>query len=48
MDTAFDDILRKQELDREEIKVLLAAEGEQMKRLLRRGLMPENRQKSGS
>jgi len=35
MDTAFDDILRKQELDREEIKVLLAAEGEQMKRLRR-------------
>ena len=38
MDTAFEDILRKQELDREDIKVLLAAEGEQMERLLRRGL----------
>ena len=34
----FEDILLKQDLDREEIKVLLAAEGEQMKSLLRRGL----------
>ena len=34
----FEDILRKQDLDREEIKVLLAAQGEQMETLLRRGL----------
>lgn len=38
MQTAFDDILRKPELDKENIKVLLAAEGDQMKSLLRRGL----------
>ncbi len=35
---AFDDILRKQDLSREEIKVLLAAEGDEKERLLRRGL----------
>ena len=35
---AFDDILRKQDLDQEEIKVLLAAEGAEKERLLQRGL----------
>ena len=35
---AFDDILCKQELSLEEIKVLLAAEGSEKERLLRRGL----------
>ena len=35
---AFDDILRKQDLSLEEIKVLLAAEGAEKERLLRRGL----------
>ena len=35
---SFDELLRKQELDREEIKVLLAAEGHEKGRLLRRGL----------
>ena len=35
---AFDDILRKQDLSLEEIKVLLAAEGAEKDRLLRRGL----------
>ena len=35
---AFDDILRKQDLSLEEIKVLLAAEGDEKERLLRRGL----------
>lgn len=35
---AFDDILRKQDLSLEEIKVLLAAEGSEKERLLRRGL----------
>ena len=35
---AFDDILRKQDLGLEEIKVLLAAEGPEKERLLRRGL----------
>ena len=35
---AFDDILRKQDLDQEEIKVLLATEGPEKERLLRRGL----------
>jgi len=34
----FEDILRKTDLDKEEIKVLLASEGDQMDRLLRRGL----------
>ena len=34
----FDDILRKQDLSLEEIKVLLAAEGAEKERLLRRGL----------
>ena len=38
MDTAFENILLKQDLDKEEIKLLLAAEGAQMKRLLQRGL----------
>ena len=38
MQTAFEDILRKPELDREDIKVLLSAEGAQLKSLLRRGL----------
>ena len=38
MQTAFEDILRKPELDKEDIKVLLSAEGAQMKSLLRRGL----------
>ena len=35
---AFDDILHKPDLDREDIKVLLSAEGPQMSDLLRRGL----------
>ena len=35
---AFDDILRKQDLTPEEIKVLLAAEGPEKDRLLRQGL----------
>ena len=35
---AFDDILRKQDLSLEEIKVLLAAESDEKERLLRRGL----------
>ena len=35
---AFDDILRKQDLSLEEIKVLLAAEGAEKERLLQRGL----------
>ncbi len=35
---AFDDILRKKDLSLEEIKVLLAAEGDEKERLLRRGL----------
>ena len=35
---AFDDILRKQDLSLEEIKGLLAAEGDEKERLLRRGL----------
>ena len=35
---AFDDILRKQDLSLEEIKVLLAAEGDEKERLFRRGL----------
>ena len=38
MSLAFDDILRKQELSPEEIKVLLAAEGPEKDRLLRQGL----------
>ena len=38
MTPALDDILRKQDLSREEIKFLLSAEGPGMKRLLRRGL----------
>ena len=38
MDTAFEDILRKPDLGKEDIKVLLSAEGLQMERLLRRGL----------
>ena len=38
MQAAFEDILRKPELDREDIKVLLSAEGTQLKSLLRRGL----------
>ena len=38
MTAAFEDILRKQDLDREEIKILLSAEGERMKALLRRAL----------
>ena len=38
MGAAFEDILHKQELDREEIKVLLSAEGAQLESLLRRGL----------
>ena len=38
MQAAFEDILRKPELDREGIKVLLSAEGAQLKSLLRRGL----------
>ena len=37
MTHAFKDILRKQDLDREEIKVLLSAEGSQFQELLRRG-----------
>lgn len=36
MTPAFEDILLRQELGREEIKVLLSAEGERMKRLLQR------------
>ena len=38
MDTSFADILLKQDLDKEEIKVLLAAEGDRKEALLRRGL----------
>ena len=38
MGKAFEDILRQPELSREDIKVLLAAEGERKKQLLRRGL----------
>ena len=38
MTTALDDILRKQDLSREDIKFLLSAEGPGMERLLRRGL----------
>ena len=38
MTPAFEDILRKQDLDRDEIQVLLAAEGDRMRALLRRGL----------
>ena len=38
MHDAFEDILHKQELDREDIMVLLSAEGDQLKSLLRRGL----------
>ena len=38
MTSAFEDILHKQNPDREDIKVLLAAEGAQMERLLQRGL----------
>ena len=38
MTPTFEDILRRQDLDREDIKVLLAAEGAQMKRLLQRAL----------
>ena len=38
MTQAFDDILRKQDLNLEEIKVLLAADGPEKDRLLRRGL----------
>ena len=38
MDPAFEDILSRQNLDKEDIKVLLSAEGPQMERLLRRGL----------
>ena len=37
MTSVFDDILRKQDLDKEEIKVLLSAEGPQKERLLQRG-----------
>ena len=37
MTNTFEDILHRQDLDKEQIKVLLAAEGEQMKALLRRG-----------
>ena len=35
---SFEDLLHKEELDKEDIKVLLAAEGADMKRLLERGL----------
>ena len=38
MNPAFEDILLKQVLDKEDIKVLLSARGAQMKSLLRRGL----------
>ena len=38
MSPSFEDLLFKQDLDKEEIKVLLAAEGDRMERLLRRGL----------
>ena len=38
MDKAFEDILRQPALSREDIKVLLAAEGERKEQLLRRGL----------
>ena len=38
MTPTFEDILRRQDLDKEDIKVLLAAEGAQMKRLLQRAL----------
>ena len=38
MTPAFEDILRKPDLDREEIKLLLSAEGDRMKALLRRAL----------
>ena len=38
MKATFDEILRKPDLDREDIKVLLSAEGAQMESLLRRGL----------
>ena len=38
MTPAFEDILRKPDLDREEIKLLLSAEGDRMKALLQRAL----------
>ena len=38
MQRAFDDILRKPVLDREDIRILLSAEGAQTESLLRRGL----------
>ena len=38
MSLGFEDILLKQDLDREDIKVLLSARGPQQERLLKRGL----------
>ena len=38
MNAAFEDILHKSDLDREDIKILLSAEGAQMESLLKRGL----------